>query len=303
MLDPTSLYTIGERPADLVDPVLVVVLTGFVDAGAATKIAADHLLETLEHRLVARFDVDQLHDYRARRPLMTFQVNRWAGVTPPRLELHRVVDAAGVPFLLLVGPEPDVQWERFSTAVLQLVREFGVRLTVTLASIPMTVPHTRPTGLTAHATRAELVTQTQPWAGTFTVPASAGDLLELRLGEAGHDAMGFAVHVPHYVAQSDYPDAAAVLLEHVDLATGLVLPSGELREAGVRTRAQIDSQVSESAEVASVVAALERQYDAYAGASPRPDLLAGAGESLPSADEIAAAFERFLAQREGDDQP
>lgn len=301
MLDPRSLYTIDEPTPGLAEPVLVVALTGFVDAGAATKIATDHLLDILEHHVVGRFDVDQLHDYRARRPVMTFAENRWADVLPPRLELHRVVDAAGTPFLLLVGPEPDVQWERFMAAVVQIVERFGVRLTVELAAIPMTVPHTRPTGLTAHATRAELVTAQQPWVGTFKVPASAVDLLELRLGEVGHDAMGFAAHVPHYVAQADYPDAAAVLLEHVDAVTGLVLPSGELREAGVRTREQIDSQVAESGDVAAVVAALERQYDAYAGAQSRTNLLAGSGEPLPSADEIAAAFERFLAQREGED--
>ena len=44
-----------------------------------------------------------------------------------------------------------------------------------------------------------------PWRGELRVPSSAQALLELRLGEWGHDALGFVAHVPHYLAQLDYP--------------------------------------------------------------------------------------------------
>ncbi|WP_217177109.1 PAC2 family protein, partial [Streptomyces sp. AC495_CC817] len=56
------------------------------------------------------------------------------------------------------------------------------------------------------------------------VPGSAESLIEFRLGEAGHDVLGVAAHVPHYVARSPYPDAALTALEAVTAATGLVLP-------------------------------------------------------------------------------
>ena len=81
--------------------------------------------------------------------------------------------------------------------------------------IPMGVPHTRPLGVTAHASRTDLVSDHVSWFGTVQVPASASAVLEYRLGRWGHDAMGFAVHVPHYLAQSPYPQASLVALEHV----------------------------------------------------------------------------------------
>src|SRR6185436_3670615 len=108
------------------------------------------------------------------------------------------------------------------------------------------VPHTRPSGVTAHATDPALVAGREPWVGTVQVPGSIGNLLEYRLGQAGHQAMGFAVHVPHYLSQAEYPDAAVALLENVAGATGLSLPTAELREAAQRTREQIDEQVAES---------------------------------------------------------
>lgn len=134
------------------------------------------------------------------------------------------------------------------------------------------------------------------------MPGSAAGLLELRLGEAGHDAVGFAVHVPHYLAQSAYPSAAVAAMEAVVSATGLVLPVDGLREAAAATEADIAEQVDGNDEVEKVVRALEQQYDAFAGAAERDNLLAES-QDMPTADELGAQFERFLAEREGPDSP
>ena len=316
--DAHDLYTLAEAYAGRTDagppasgdgPVLVHVLTGFIDAGQAGALARDHLLGSLDHQPVATFDVDLLLDYRSRRPPMLFVADHWEHYEAPRLMLHEVMDAGGTRFLLLEGEEPDVAWERFIAAVLELVDALGVRLTIGLHGIPMGVPHTRPTSLTAHATRSELVAGRDAWVGTVQVPGSVVNLLEYRLGQAGRDAMGFAVHVPHYLAQSEYPDAAAVLIENVAAATELTLPTGPLREAAERARAELDNQVSGSSEVAAVVQALEQQYDAFVAArggdapGDEQGLLAGR-QGFPTADELGAELERFLAERsKGADGP
>ncbi len=303
MLNPSELYVLHE-PADqepahaaLDRPVLVHAFTGFIDAGSAGRLLRDHLLENFEHRLVASFDVDQLLDYRSRRPTMVFVENHWVSYEEPALLLHVIEDAAGVPFLLLEGAEPDVQWERFLQAVLHLVKTLDVRLSIGVHGIPMGLPHTRPTGVTAHATSLDLVAGHPPWIGTVQVPGSVGNLLEYRLGQAGHDAMGFAVHVPHYLAQTDYPDAALVLLDSVAKAADLTLPGEALAEAAQRIRAEIDEQVSASPEVVAVVEALEQQYDAYVDTRVRGNPLTGQDGSVPTGDELGAELERFLAER------
>ena len=316
MLDPRDLYTLHDTgstgPRDdsgseaSRGPVLLHTLTGFVDAGQAGRLAAEHLLETFQHRPVATFDVDTLLDYRSRRPPMVFESDHWVSYDEPSLLLHEVVDGAGTPFLLLAGAEPDVQWERFIAAVQDLVGQLGVRLTVGVHGIPMGVPHTRPTNVTGHATRRELVAGREPWIGTVQVPGSVINLLEYRLGEAGHDAMGFAVHVPHYLAQAEYPAAAAALLDNVAAVTELVLPTTALHTAAEATRTELDEQVAASPEVAGVVSALEQQYDAFLATRSESgsggDLLAGRG-GFPTADELGAELERFLADHAKGDQP
>jgi hypothetical protein len=232
---------------------------------------------------------------------MTFSKDHWDDYDAPELAVSLLRDAEGTPFLLLAGLEPDREWETFTAAVMQLSADLRARLAVGFHGIPMGVPHTRQLGVTAHATQPELIEGYRPLVDNLQVPGSAAALLEYRLGAAGRGAVGFAVHVPHYLAQAAYPAAAVTLLESVQRATGLVLPADALREAARRTDLEIARQVEGSAEVAEVVQALEQQYDAFA--ADRESLLAS-GEQVPTAEELGAQFERFLAEQQGrDNQP
>jgi hypothetical protein len=297
VLDPHDLYEVVDELPELGRPVLLQALTGVVDAGGAVRLAADHLLTSLDHRLVATFDVDQLLDYRSRRPTMTFVEDHWEHYEDPVLGLHALDDSAGTTFLLLAGLEPDLQWRRFTAAARALLQRLGVRLTVGLDAIPMAVPHTRQCGVTAHATRRDLTVGYEPWLRRVQVPGSAGHLLEYELGREGRDAMGFAAHVPHYLSQTDYPAATETLLTAVSRATGLLLPVDGLRAAAAAVRADVDGQLAKGGEAATLVRALEEQYDAYMRGREGANLPMAQAGPLPTADELGEALERFLAEQ------
>jgi hypothetical protein len=303
--DPHELYELGDDLPELDQPVMIQAMNGFVDAGSAARLAREHLVNpgtepaepAAEPLVVARFDLDQLLDYRSRRPTMLFVEDHWESYEEQALALHLLRDDAGTPYLLLAGPEPDLQWDRFIAAVTGLIERFGVRLTVGMNAIPMAVPHTRPTGVTAHATRPELVADYQPWLQRVQVPASAGNLLEFRLGQQGREAVGFAAHVPHYLASNDYPAAAEALITSVSRATGLSLPTDGLRKAAEAMRVAIDEHLAGAEEVAAHVRGLEEQYDTLLQSRQGSGSLLTDLSSLPTADELGAELERFLADQ------
>ena len=291
------------REAEATEPgqrrglVLAHCLSGDFDAASVAALAGSHVLASLPHRVVARFDADSLVDYRGHRPRMTFTGDRYESFTAPEIVLYAVEDDAGEPFLLLHGAEPDLAWERFVAAVGWLVDRLGVTSVVALQSIPMPVPHTRPVTVTAHATRRALIESYPVYWGEMRIPGSVPALLELRLGERGVDAMGVTAHVPHYLAQATYPAASLTLLEHLSRLTGLHLPTETLREAAETTRTEIDEQIARSEDNTAVVAALERQFDTFTAAHGGTGLLGEAGE-VPSGEQLGAEFERFLAEQD-----
>jgi len=279
--------------------VLVHSLRGFIDAGKAGAIVAEHLRD-LEPIRVATFDIDALLDYRSRRPEMTFAVNEWTAYDEPYLALDMVRDGAGSPFLLLHGFEPDVKWERYIGSVRDVVERLGVELTLGTHGIPMAAPHTRPIAVTVHGTRQDLLPHEPSFFGTVTVPASAQNLMEYRFGQWGIAAVNVAVHVPHYLAQSAYPQAAQRALRGLEDISGLDLRPQDLDEAAELAQEEIERQMSGSDEIQALVGVLEQQYDSYVEA--REGGLAVEGE-LPSADELGAEFEKFLAQQRWDQPP
>lgn len=275
-------------------PLLMVALDGFLDAGQVRSTLAEHLLEHLDHEVVASFETDELVDYRSRRPLMTFDSDHYADYDDPSLVLYRVQDAAGEPFLLLHGFEPDFRWESFIDAVRQLGLYFGVRRVVSAHGIPMAVPHTRPVGMTRFASDRELLGEHTPVFGQVKIPSSAESLLHLRLAEAGLTTMGVAVHVPHYLAEAQFGDAIVAAADAVMDLTGLVLPTAELIAMAGLTRAQIETELAQNQEAREVVETLEQRYDHFVEGQKRRSLLAAEAAKLPNADEIGAELEKFL---------
>lgn len=277
-------------------------LDGFIDAGAAGEQITSHLLTGRDGVEVARFDTDALIDYRSRRPAMTFSRDHWSEFSRPQIVLTKVTDAAGTPFLVLHGLEPDFRWEAFADAVLQLCRTYGVSSVSSAHGIPMAVPHTRPIGVTRYAGDPSSLPPTDEVFGEVEVPGSVEALLHLRLSDAGLDTFGVAVHVPHYLANTPFGDAAVAGMESLTARTGWDIPLEDMRSAAELNRTEIATEVEGSDEVQQVVQGLERSYDQFIEGRRRRSLLAAEAEDLPSADEIGAEFEQFLRSHADDDE-
>ena len=302
MRDPGGLYDLSLEVSAVPRGLhLVAGLTGFSDAGNAVSQLSDYLLNTLEVREIVSFDTDALLDYRARRPIMTFEHDHLSEYKPSKLSLYLAKDELGQPFLLLTGFEPDFQWERFTAAVIQLIQQYQVADTTWVHAIPMPTPHTRPIGVTVSGNRTDLIDALSIWKPRTQLPANALQLVEYRLAELGHPTAGFALLVPHYLSDTEFPMAAVAALESISAATGLIFPTERLREENREFIAKVDDQVENNQELQRLVGTLEQRHDSYLEENPLPSPLVDEDGELPSADTIAAELEKFLANRTDDD--
>ncbi len=290
------------RPAKRIDdqgngpvepgPVLIHAFDGFLAAGGAPRIAADQLM-TGRGEVVHSFEVDRYIDYRARRPMISFSRDHYQDYADPRLDVVLEHDAVGAPYFVLSGPEPDYAWESFIDELQDVVQSNGVAITLGLGAVPMGVPHTRPSVITTHATRPELIDRVNLWTPELQVPGSAQALIEYRFGQRGLDAVGYVVHVPPYVAGVEYPPGAVALLDAIVDRTGLQLDYGRLKAAQEATMADITAQIAEQ-DSGDVLSGLEEQYDAFARGAAQS--LLAEENAIPSGDELADQFERYLAR-------
>ncbi|MEY3029034.1 MAG: hypothetical protein RL198_431 [Actinomycetota bacterium] len=274
---------------------VVAMLSGFSDAGQCTSQVAEHVFANLEAQPVVEFSSDELLDYRSRRPTMLFEKDHITDYQPARLAIYLARDEVGREFLLLEGYEPDLRWESFAEAILELLQRFEVAGFTWLHSIPFPIPHTRSVGITVSGNRSDLVERFSEWRPQTQVPGNVMHLLEYRLSPV-FDVAGFVLLVPHYLADTEYPAAALKGFELLTAATELVFPTDSLREDDHKFVGRLTQQISENAELEKLIATLEAGYSSSDFGPSRAPIRKPA-QQVPSAEELAEQLENYLAQR------
>jgi hypothetical protein len=292
--DPASFYALTGEPAPP-SPVLIVTFDGWVDAGMAGSTAITALLESIDTRLYAVFDPEDLIDQRAHRPTLRVRDGMNEGITWPEITVKVGVDRLGSGVAVLTGPEPDFRWKGFASSIVTLARGMGVRLMVGFGGFPAAAPHTRPVRLASTATTSDLAQKIGFIPATIDVPAGIEAVLERAFLEAGIPAVGLWARVPHYVAGMPFPSAGVALLDGLASVSGLVIDSDILADASEAARRKVDELIGQSREHESMVRQLEQSVDELEGAPS-----GFGGGPVPSGDEIAAELERYLRGESGD---
>ncbi|MCC5951934.1 MAG: PAC2 family protein [Acidimicrobiia bacterium] len=278
----TRYAEIHEQPG-LENPVVVLALEGWIDAGLGAARALEQILEGTDAVTVATFDTDVLLDHRARRPTMRLEDGLVTELRWPSITIDAVSDPAGADVLLVRGAEPDHMWGAFAGDVVDVALTFGARMVCGLGAYPAPVPHTRGTGVVATATSRELASEVGFVPGRIDVPSGVHAAIEQRAAQHGVPAVGLWAQVPHYAAAMPYPAAALALLDTLERVGGVAFDRGPLAEEAAATRERIDGLVAGNPEHEAMVAQLE----AAQAAVQEPGFLI-------SGDELAAELEQFL---------
>jgi hypothetical protein len=296
----TEPYELHEEPT-LESPVVVVMLTGWIDAGGAAQMAMAAIDEEWSTRTVVTFDSDTFIDYRARRPVMELRDGVNTNLAWPGIELKAGRDNEGRDVLLLTGHEPDSAWHRFVDVATGVCVDLGARMMIGLGAYPYAAPHTRPSRLSVSCSSPEVAAGLGYLKNSVDVPAGVQAALEQAFGARDVPAVGLWAQVPHYVSASAYPPASVALLAGLREVGGLHVEGAELRAEATRHQARLDELIAANDEHVTVLHQLEAAYDADTGlalpdggiSGPAP-LTAG---DLPSGDELAAELERFLREQ------
>jgi len=298
MAQQNNLFTLVNSEVDVPEGLhLLAAISGFTDAGSAMQQVSQHILGNLDYDTIAIFDNDELLDYRSRRPVMFFEQDHIEDYQPASLSLHLVRDEVGSQFLFLNGYEPDFKWEAFASSVEVLFSYFAIRDMTWLHAIPFPIPHTRTIGVTVSGNQKNVIAKYSEWKPRTQVPGNIMHLLEFRLTQADIPSTGFVLLVPHYLSDSEYPQAAVSGLELISSHLGLVFPTDDLRDEGVAFTRRITQQMSENVELARMVESLETSFQSDKAANGMGAVKPRERE-IPDADQIAAELEGYLASHQ-----
>src|SRR5215212_10869139 len=281
---------IWERePPALRSPALVCAFTGWNDAAGAASTALEAVAASLDAQVLARIDPEEFYDFQVNRPTIRLVEGETREIDwPSNMLLSAEVPTAERDLVLLSGVEPNTRWRTFAEAIADGAARLGVELVITLGALIADVAHTRPVPITGLASDPDLVERLGLMRSNYEGPTGIVGVLHDACRRQGMTSASLWAAVPHYVAAVPNPKAALALLRRLEGLTGIAIEASELEDATGRFEEQVSRAVAANPEIEELVRNLEASQEESG---------LGDGEEVPSADDIAQEFQRFLRQR------
>lgn len=249
-------------------PVVLAAFSGWNDAGDAASGVLDHLADAHDAELAFALDPDDYYVFTDTRPVLTHDEHG-----EHRLEWATTeIAVAHLPerdLVLVGGPEPNLRWKAFCSALVSVLRSVRPEQVVVMGAMLADAPHSRPIPITENGTDYEGPT------GIVGVFASA-------CRAAGFEVTSVWASVPHYVADPPNPKATLALLGWVADVIDTPLETGDLPQYAATWEARVHELVAGDSDIGEYVAGLEERYDT----------------AEATGEQIALQFERYLRRRE-----
>jgi predicted ATP-grasp superfamily ATP-dependent carboligase len=286
----TSDELIWEREWPARTSILVLAFAGYFDAASAATGAIDHLIEFTDATRLATIDGDAFFDAQQVRPHVVLEDGVTRRIIWPENTVHANDEThAGRELVLLSGIEPHYCWRRFTELLIEVAEHTGAQVVITLGAMPAQVPHSRMPLVHASSANPELVSRFGLHRPRYQGITGIVGALQAELDARAIPAISMQVGVPYYAAGAPNWKAAAALLRNLEHVTGIPTGHGALQEQAAEWEQLVDDAVSENPEASGYLPQLEAEYDRQAA------------DQIPSSEDLAAEFERYL--RELPDDP
>lgn len=246
--------------ANLRKPVVVAAFTGWNDAGDAASTALRTLIESSNATPLAEIDPEPFTDFATVRPHVRLDAERRRSIVWPTVGVW-AASLPGTDAILVLGPEPALQWKKFCDQLVGLALHVGSTIGVTLGALLADVPHTRPTHIIGTATDESLIERFDLERSRYEGPTGIVGVLHDAFSRAGLPTASLWAAVPGYAAQLPSPRAAMALVERACSMVGTPAPTARLAGELADYDAKVGSIIADDDDLVTYVSRLEEMLD------------------------------------------
>ena len=291
-----SALIIEELPT-LTNPVLVVAFAGWNDAGSAATHATQFLVQKLQARRFASLEPEEFYNFSELRPQVQLRDGLYREVSWPANDFFYSRTATSQQNLVFgVGIEPHLRWKTYAATLLDLARQCGVNLVITLGALLADVAHSRPVRVAGFSSDPVLAAQLQFTPSRYEGPTGIVGVLNDACRRAGLASVSFWANVPHYISAAPNPKAALALIGRLESFLHLTLDTTELRLATLDFDSKIAQAVAENPNMATYIRQLEDR-DPQEGLEMEPAPKGNGGNGHANGKDMEEELQRFLRQR------
>ncbi len=249
-----------ENLDSLRDPIAVLALSGWADAGNAGSDLVQYLIDHYPGEEIARIEDEHYFNFQENRPIQRMRAEG-TFIEWPHVSVH-VLHLPEQDLVVAHGVEPNLMWRTFSTQMLQILQDCQVSMVLILGAQLVDTPHTRDFPCGVYSTNQDMVALHSGVDLTeYSGPTSALGVLSQRLDESHVPTAQVWVSIPHYVVDPPNPKAQLALLEAIESEFDLSLNPSDLPEKTAEWEEQISQLTSQTMDISTYVSELESSYD------------------------------------------
>jgi proteasome assembly chaperone (PAC2) family protein len=276
-------------------PTLVYAFTGWNDAGDAASMALRTMIEQWGAAALAEIDPEPFTDFATVRPHVRLNDGKRSIVWPTVGIWSASLPGGDV--LLVLGPEPALQWRLFCEQLVGIAERYQARMSISLGALLADVPHSRPVQIIGTASDPDLIDRFDLQRSRYEGPTGIVGVLHDALSTAGLAAASLWAAVPGYAAQVPSAKAALALLERACAVMAASPPAGALVGAAREYDARVAAVIADDEDLMDYVTRLESMLDDDEGDSDG-DSDEVAELDVDDADALVEEVERFLRERD-----
>ena len=254
---------------------MVVVFSGWADAGEGATSAIKFLQRKLKSKKFAEIDPEEFYDFSQTRPYTSrtrdgkrrihWPANEFSYLTDPRADSGAMV---------FVGVEPNLKWRTFAKTVATVAKDHGVESVVHIGALLDAVPHTRPvklSGTASESSLSEFLEEQGIRSSNYQGPTGISSAVMAACIEEGLEYTSIWGHTSHYLQAAPNHRVGSTLLEILLKLLNLPLDLAELKSAASVFNLEVEKAVAKDDQIASYVTKFEGQYDEAVAAIEIPD--------------------------------
>jgi proteasome assembly chaperone (PAC2) family protein len=251
-----------ERPS-LSEPLMILGISGWADAGRISSGSISYLIKALRARKFATISPEKFYNFTKLRPVVIIEEGIIRSITfPANTFYYRKNPEEGQDCILLEATEPHLNWDDYIRTVLALAKRFSVKRMITIGGVIDEIPHTLTPPVTVFSSERKIVDLVESQGIrviNYVGPSSIhGPLLE-SAQRNGFQFVSIWGHSPFYIQKSN-PSACYRVLSIVKDLTGISFDLTRLMEMRNKFEEELNMEIQKNSELRQAVQTMEKAY-------------------------------------------
>lgn len=246
----------------LQNPVMIAGFNGWGNALNVSKAMAAYLIRNLDSFAFARLDSDTYYRYDEHRPVVTIENGQFRNVVLPGGEFF----AARTPLnssdvIILEADEPNLNWNQFASALMDLCQQLNVRMLFTLGSMYDNLLHTDRliSGISSDADSALILKKNHINSISYQGPSAIHSVILAESSRRRISNISLWSHCPYYLQGTTHFGQLLQMASVLGELGNFNLNLDDLEEGWQKLKEQIDDLIEKNGELQQLVADLRKR--------------------------------------------